>query len=110
MRKVTKIAQAGSIESNDAIITIVPGEAGSGVSTDIESSVLIQYGDAIKQVIAKTLAEQSISDVCVKVIDRGALDCTIRARVLAALLRTGVELKEVFVDAAEKNDAVYSGK
>lgn len=96
MKKVAKTAQAGSLESNDAIITIVPAESGSGVRIDIESSVLIQYGDAIKKVIEETLSGQSVSDVYVKVMDRGALDCTIRARVLAALARADVELGEAF--------------
>ena len=96
MKKVLKTAQAGSLESNDAIITVVPGESGSGLRIEIESSVLIQYGDAIRKVIEETLSEQSVSDLYVKVMDRGALDCTIRARVLAALARADVELEEAF--------------
>lgn len=96
MKKVSKTAQAGTIESNDAIVTIAPGDAGSGVNIEIDSSVMFQYGDAIKKVIHDTLSEQDVSDVFVKVVDRGALDCTIRARVLAALVRADVELGEVF--------------
>ena len=97
MKTLSKTAQAGTLESNDAIVTIVPGEAGSGIKIEIDSSVLIQYGDAIKSVIEDTLARQSVSDVFVKVMDRGALDCTIRARVLAALSRGDVELEEAFL-------------
>ena len=96
MKKVLKMAQAGTIESNDAIITVVPGEAGSGVRIEIESAVLLQYGDVIRKVVEDTLTEQSVSDVYVKVMDRGALDCTIRARVLAALTRADVEIEEAF--------------
>jgi citrate lyase subunit gamma (acyl carrier protein) len=96
MKTVLKTAQAGTLESNDAIVTIVPGASGSGLNIEIESGVLIQYGDAIRKVIEETLTGQSVSDVYVKVMDRGALDCTIRARVLAALVRADVELGEAF--------------
>ena len=96
MRKISKTAQAGTLESNDAIVTIMPGESGSGVSIEIDSSVKFQYGEAIEKVINDTLSEQDVSDVFVKVMDRGALDCTIRARVLTALVRADVELGEVF--------------
>ena len=97
MKTLSKTAQAGTLESNDAIITIAPGEAGSGVKIEIDSSVLIQYGEAIRGVIEETLTRQSVSDVYVKVMDRGALDCTLRARVLAALVRADVELEEAFL-------------
>ncbi|TWH47952.1 citrate lyase subunit gamma (acyl carrier protein) [Sporomusa sp. KB1] len=85
-----KPAQAGTLESNDIMITMAPGAQGSGVVIDLESIVLAQYGPAIKQAIAAVVAEQNVTDIYIKAVDRGALDCTIQARTLTALARMGV--------------------
>lgn len=97
MQKILKTAQAGTAESSDVIITIAPAEAGSGIQTDIQSTVFLQYGDLIKSTVQQTIAAQGVADVYVKVVDRGALDYTIKARTLAALGRAGVILQEVNV-------------
>lgn len=94
MGKVTKTAQAGTLESSDVMITVAPGEAGSGVKLEIESIVMAQYGEEIERVLRAAVEEQGISDVYVKVADRGALDCTLKARLFTALTRAGAELKE----------------
>lgn len=94
MESKLKTAQAGTVESNDAVVTIVPAEKGSGIEIAIQSSVMIQFGEAIKNLIEQTVAAQGITDVHVNIVDRGALDCTIKARVLTALLRAGFELQE----------------
>ena len=91
---IMKIAQAGTLESNDIVITIAPGALGSGINIELTSIVMAQYGEAIERTITAALAEQNVSDVYVKAVDRGALDCTIQARVLAALARAGCEIKE----------------
>jgi len=95
MVKIEKNAQAGTLESSDIMITIAPGM--SGMEIELESIVLAQYGDAIRLVIVQTLQEQGINDIRVRAVDKGALDCTIRARILTALGRAGVELKEAAV-------------
>ncbi len=82
-----KSAQAGTLESSDIMITLAPQEPGGGVKIDIDSNVLAQYGEAIHAVIAATLADEGVKDVWVKAVDRGALDYTIRARLLTALDR-----------------------
>ena len=46
-----------------------------------------QFGRQIKSVITETLEGLGISDAYVKATDKGALDCTIRARVTAAAVR-----------------------
>ena len=43
--------QAGTLESNDAVITVAEAPAGSGIIIDLESSVKAAYGDAIEAVI-----------------------------------------------------------
>lgn len=60
----------------------------------IQSLVFAQYGEQIKKVIQDTVKEQGIRDIYIKAVDRGALDCTVRARILTALSRAGVVLKE----------------
>nr|WP_321502246.1 citrate lyase acyl carrier protein [uncultured Dethiosulfovibrio sp.] len=81
---VVKTAVAGSMESNDAMVTVEPGV---GVSVTMESVVMAQFGRAIEDSVLSVLRDMGVSDCSVTVRDRGALDCTIRARVEAAVLR-----------------------
>ncbi len=87
MAKLLKPAQAGTLESGDIMVTIVPAESGSGVSIDLESIVLLQYGSAIRQTVEDVFKTAGIEDATVRLVDRGALDCTIRARLKAAIFR-----------------------
>ncbi|SMD00741.1 citrate lyase acyl carrier protein [Sporomusa malonica] len=92
-----KPAQAGTLESNDIMITVAPGAQGSGVVLELESIVLAQYGKAIKETIFAVITEQNVTDIYIKAVDRGALDCTIQARTLAALARAGVILQKELI-------------
>lgn len=78
-------AIAGSLESSDILIQITPGDG--GIDIDLESTVLVHYGEDIKQSILEVLADLGITDAYVKAVDKGALDCTIRARTTTAVLR-----------------------
>ena len=90
--KITKMAKAGSVESNDILIMMSPGE--SGIDMEVESVVYNQYGDDIKKTILDTLNEEGVTDAKVIVKDKGALDFTIRARVKACV-RRGSEQDEL---------------
>ena len=79
-----KNAVAGTLEAGDIMIQIGPGE---GLQVELQSSVAAQFGRQIKSVITETLEGLGISDAYVKATDKGALDCTIRARVTAAAVR-----------------------
>jgi citrate lyase subunit gamma (acyl carrier protein) len=94
MASVLKTAQAGTLESNDIMITVAPGTQNSGIVIELESIVLAQYGEDIRAILEKTVKMQEIVDIYIKAVDRGALDCTICARTLAALRRAGAVLKE----------------
>lgn len=88
-----KNAVAGTLESGDIMIQIAPGE---GLQVNLQSSVAAQFGRQIKAVITETLQGLGIDNASVKATDKGALDCTIRARVTAAAVRaTG---KDVWKD------------
>ena len=92
--QLLKPAQAGTLESNDIMITVAPGENGSGIVLELDSIVLAQYGEDIRRTILSTATKQGVTDAFIKAVDRGALDCTIQARTLAALARSGVILQE----------------
>ena len=80
-----KMAVAGTLESSDVMVRVRPSEV---VSLEIKSPVLAQYGDAIRQTAAEVLAERGVTAAEIELIDRGALDCTIRARLETALERS----------------------
>ncbi len=84
--KLVTPATAGTMESNDIMITLEPREEG-GIQIDLTSNVLEQFGRQIKAVIRETLNAHGIEHAEVTAIDKGALDCTIRARVDAAIYR-----------------------
>jgi len=83
--KLVSAAMAGTLESSDAQITIEP--ASGGISLNIDSTVIHQYGRQIKAVVLETLSRLNIDSANVAVIDKGALDCTIRARLECAVYR-----------------------
>ena len=85
--KIICAASAGTLESSDAYVVIEPTTSGNAIQ--IESVVMEQFGDAIEQAVREVLREQSVDNASVRIIDRGALDCVIRARVETALLRGG---------------------
>ena len=87
MIKKIQPSQAGTVESNDILIILNPAEAGSGIKIDLISPVLQKYGRQIKIVIQEVLSDYKIVDAQVSANDRGALDCTIRARMMTAIDR-----------------------
>ncbi|WP_312197477.1 citrate lyase acyl carrier protein [Anaerospora hongkongensis] len=89
-----KVSLAGTLESSDILVTVEPRDTGCGILIELQSLVFAQYGEQIKKVIQDTVKEQGICDIYIKAVDRGALDCTVRARILTALSRAGVVLKE----------------
>ena len=89
--EILKSAAAGTLESSDAMVTVEPGE--DGIELELSSSVMNQFGRQIVKVIRETLSELNIENAFVTAVDKGALDCTIRARVTAAAVRaTGVDV------------------
>ena len=82
--EIKKCASAGTMESSDAYVEIEPAEE---LTVQLESVVQAQFGDAILDVVRQTLQHCGVEKANVRVIDRGALDCVIRARVETAALR-----------------------
>lgn len=79
-------AMAGSLESNDILITI-SNTGGSANSVNLSSIVINQFGPAIRAVVEQCLAASGLGGVEVTVQDKGALECTIKARMETAIAR-----------------------
>lgn len=82
---IEKSAMAGTLESSDAQVTVEPGDS---LEINISSSVLNQYGRQIKATVLETLARLDVTDGKITVVDKGALDCTLKARVECAVFRS----------------------
>jgi citrate lyase subunit gamma (acyl carrier protein) len=85
MTDIIKAATAGTMESSDVYVEIEPCD--QGIEIQLESVVLGQFGGAIETVIREVLEDCSVTNARLHVVDRGALDCVIRARVETAVLR-----------------------
>lgn len=87
--EIKHTAQAGTMESSDILITLQPGQ--QGIEIDLNSTVEKQFGRRIREVIETTLLEADIQKAYVIAVDKGALDCTIKARVKAAIFKANQE-------------------
>ena len=96
--QIKKTGVAGTVESSDIIVRIEPREEPGG-ELRLTSSVMQQFGRQIEKVIRETLAELGVESALVDAVDKGALDCTVRARTAAAAYR-----------AAECTDYVWRTK
>ena len=82
--EIVRSASAGTMESSDAYVEIEPAQT---LQDELESVVQEQFGDEIRRVVGEVLQESGVEKASVRVIDRGALECVIRARVETAILR-----------------------
>ena len=79
---------AGSLESNDALITVKESDK---LTVTAKSIVCDFFGAQIEQVIRNTLKEAGVGKIEVVCEDKGAYDYTIRERLLTALARMEAE-------------------
>lgn len=84
--EIKKAAMAGTLESSDAQVIVEPGE--NGIQLSIESSVIHQFGRQIRATVEETLERLEVTNAKVTVVDKGALDCTLKARVECAVYRS----------------------
>ena len=84
--EILKPAMAGTLESSDAQVTVEPGT--DGIQLTLSSSVMNQYGRQIKATLLETLERLGVENAQVTVVDKGALDCTLKARVECAVFRS----------------------
>lgn len=88
---IKQTAVAGSLESSDIQVTVAPSN--QGITIDLDSNVEKQFGNQIRKVITNTLQHLGVEAAEVTAVDKGALDCTIQARTIAAVHRAaGLEV------------------
>ena len=84
--KIEKPAVAGTLESSDCMVTVEPGEG--SIQFDLDSVVIHQFGNQIRKVAYETLRNLGVDDAKITIVDKGALDCTIKARIEGAVYRS----------------------
>ena len=87
MPVLLKSAQAGTLESSDALVSVAPGSAGSGIQLEIVSASLAQYGAHMRSLILEVCKGEGVTDAAVHINDKGAVDCVLEARVKTAIAR-----------------------
>ena len=80
-------------EENTMNITIDLTAGGKPISPYIYG--INQYGNQIRKVVLQTLENLDVKDVKISVVDKGALDCTIKARVEGAVFRSADQIKDI---------------
>ena len=90
---IQKPAVAGTVESSDALVSVEPGDG--KIELTLTSSVMNQYGRQIRETVLETLERLDVKSVKINIVDKGALDCTLKARVECAVFRSS--------DASEKD-------
>ena len=91
--EIEKAAVAGTLESSDCTVTVEDGDG--NIDLVLESTVIHQYGNQIRHVVLDTLESLGVQNVKIKIVDKGALDCTIRARVEAAVYRSAGQSEQL---------------
>ena len=84
--KIQQSAVAGTMESSDVMVTVRPNPE-KGLQIQIKSVVLSMFGDQIRATVEEVFASFGIEDAIVELVDKGAIDCVIRARTQAAICR-----------------------
>ena len=84
--ELIKTGMASTVESGDILVEVEKTET-SGLEIQLDSTVMGLYGRRIREVITETVAECGVDGIKIVASDKGALDCTIRARIKTAILR-----------------------
>ncbi|MCH4890681.1 citrate lyase acyl carrier protein [Acidaminobacter sp. JC074] len=79
-------AIAGTLESSDIQITLKYHDEDKNI-IELESQVKHLFGDEILRVINRVLDQHQLKGIHVRAIDKGALNCTIKARMQTAIYR-----------------------
>lgn len=84
--EITKNAVAGSLESNDVLISVFPARDGR-VTIELQSIVYNQFSEQIRQAAQEIIDKLAITSGEFKIVDKGALDYTIKARMETVITR-----------------------
>ncbi len=84
MNHILKPASAGTLESSDVMVELEPAESRS---IELHSVVEKQFGPSIVALAEEMLEQAGLDKVCLRIEDRGALECVLRARIETVILR-----------------------
>ena len=90
--EILTTAVAGTVESSDIMVTIEPNP-NHNLDITLESSVEKQFGNQIRKVIKETVEALKVDQAIITAVDKGALDCTVQARTIAAVYRAAGKSK-----------------
>jgi citrate lyase subunit gamma (acyl carrier protein) len=82
--KITRKSQAGTSQSSDLTVFVEPAP---DLRIEIESTVKRQFEHLIRARVEATLQACGVTAGLIRIVDRGALDYAIQARVEAAVQR-----------------------
>lgn len=91
--KIERTAMAGTLESSDVMVTVEPGQ--NGIELSLTSPVIQQFGRAIKLTVKETMSRLGVDNAKVTVVDHGALDCTLKARLECAVYRANGTTEDI---------------
>lgn len=83
--EIKKKAVAGTLESSDIYVQVEPND--NGIDLELQSIVYNQFGEEIERTVREVLNDFDVKNVTIRLKDRGAVECAIRARVETALKR-----------------------
>ncbi len=82
-----KNSVAGSLESSDVLVTVGSRGGGGKTNSTWRASSSNSSGRVSASVVEEVVAASGIKGAAVRIQDRGALECTLRARLETALER-----------------------
>ena len=77
-------AVCGTLQSNDCFVRVMPSDK---IELDLKSSVMQEFGAQIEAAVREVLEQFGVTACKLFLEDKGALDCTIKARVETVLRR-----------------------
>lgn len=84
--EILKTAIAGTLESSDAQVTVEP--LTDDLVLSVDSIVMNQYGRQIKMAALSALEQMGVATGKITIVDKGALECTLKARIECAVYRS----------------------
>lgn len=84
--EIKETGVAGTTDKNDCKVTISKGNG--NIEIILNSKVIYEYGDHIKEIIKNELTKWNIDNVHIEIEDMGAFDHIIKARLEAAIFRS----------------------
>jgi len=82
--KINKSSVCGSLQSNDCLVEAAPADT---LHIELESPLKDRFGAQMLAAVRDAAHALGVTAAYIRVTDKGALDCTLRARTKTALQR-----------------------